>query len=124
MTPIVRRTHFLAGDGPVDHRDGAGHLDPAYEAALRAHVREGARRVVEKAFVGGTSSADPSAEQRGEEFVMTVTSGEDGGESSLDEMSSEERGGPFVVTYARTEFAYEADDSNPVNGTREPFPTS
>ena len=124
MTPIVRRTHFLAGGRPVDHRDGAGHLDPTYEAALRTRVCEGARHIAEKAFVRGTPSADPNAEQWGEEFVMTVTSGEDGGESSLDEVSSEERGGPFVVTRARTEFAYDADDSNPVDGTREPFPTS
>ena len=55
---------------------------------------------------------------------MTATSGEDGGELSLDETCTEENGGPFVVTGARTEFAYGADESNPSDGTCEPFPTT
>jgi hypothetical protein len=77
-----------------------------------------------QAFVGGTWSADPSAEESGEEFVLTVTSGEDGGASGIDEESDEERGGPFVTTSANVEFAYGTDGSNPSGATREPFPTS
>jgi hypothetical protein len=74
--------------------------------------------------VSGTSSTDASAEESGQEFVMTVTSGENGGESGNDEETSEERGGPFIETKARVEFAYDTDESNPADATREPFPTS
>lgn len=108
----------------VEHRDGAGHLDAAYEAGLRARVRDRARGTRERAFVSGPSSMNATAEESGEEFVMSVTSGVDGGESALDEETSEERGGPFVVTSATVEFAHGTDESNPRGATREPFPTS
>jgi hypothetical protein len=124
MNRFIRLRYPRSSARSVDHRGGDGHLDPAYESILRARVHESIHRDAEKAFVRGTSSADPTAEECGEEFVMTVTSGEDGGESRLDEVSSEERGGPFVTTDAQTEFAYDADESNPPDGTREPFPTT
>jgi hypothetical protein len=108
----------------VAHRNGAGHLDPAYEAALRARVIDRARHIGERAFVSGTPSADSNAEECGEDFVMTVTSGEDGGEAGLDSETDEERGGPFVETRASAEFAYGVDESNPAGATREPFPTT
>jgi hypothetical protein len=114
----------VVGSRRVDHRNGAGHLEPVYEAALRGRVRARVRVAAERAFVRGTSSSDPSAEESGEDFVMTVTSGQDAGESALDEESSEEGGGPFVETNAREEFAYDTDGSNPIGATREPFPTS
>ncbi len=122
MNRFIRLRHPPLDPRRVDHRGGDGHLDPAYESLLRARVHDGLRREVEKAFVRGTSSVDPTALDCGKEFVMTVTSGEDGGESRLDDVSSEERGGPFLVTSGRTEFAYDADKSNPPDGTREPFP--
>jgi hypothetical protein len=108
----------------VEHRNGAGHLDPTYEAALRARVHDRARNTDERAFFRGMTSTDASAEECGEQFVMTVTSGEDGGESRLDDETSAERGGPFVETTARREFAYGRDRSNPIGATREPFPRS
>jgi hypothetical protein len=108
----------------VDHRDGAGHLNPAYAASLYARASRRARATVERAFVLGTWSADPTAEESAEEFVLTVTSGEDGGEDRLDEVTLEEKGGPFVETSGATEFAYGADATNPKSGTREPFPKS
>jgi hypothetical protein len=108
----------------VEHRNGAGHLDPAYEAGLRARVHDRTRSTGERAFVRGTWSTDASAEESGEEFVWSVTSGVDGGESAPDEETSEERGGPFVETNANEEFAYDSDESNPPDATREPFPTS
>ena len=114
----------VVGIRRVDHRNGAGHLEPVYEAALRGRVRDRVQVVAERAFVSGTSSSDPSAEESGEDFVTTVTSGQDAGESGLDEESIEEGGGPFVETNARDEFAYDADESNPIGATREPFPTS
>jgi hypothetical protein len=91
----------------VEHRDGAGHLDPIYEAELRGRVRAEARAVDEWAFVRGRSSRDPDAEDAGEEFVMTVTSGVDGGESALAEETEENGGtlgGPFGPD-TRGEFA-------------------
>jgi hypothetical protein len=108
----------------VEHRDGAGHLEPAYEAELRRGVSDRARRAAERAFVNGTSSTDRSAQESGEGVVMTVTSGGDRGESALDEETSEERGGPFVETSAHMEFAHGTDRSNPAGATREQFPTS
>ena len=110
--PVIRA-------GSVEHRNGAGHLDPTYEAELRARVRDRARKTGARAFVSGTCSTDASAEESGQEFVMTVTIGENGGEGGNDEESS-----PFVDTSARVEFAYDTDESNPADGTREPFPTS
>jgi len=66
----------------VDYRGGDGHLDPAYESLLRARVHDsGVQRGPVKAFVNGTSSANPTAEAWAEDFVMTVTSGEDGEET-------------------------------------------
>jgi hypothetical protein len=108
----------------VDHRDGAGHLDAFYQARLNARISEHAHKPRDRAFVSGTWSADPSVEESAEEFVLTVTSGEDGGESMLDEVATEESGGPFVETSATTEFAYGSDRTNPIGATREPFPTS
>ena len=78
---------------------------------------------MDRAFVSRTCR-DPTAEESAEEFVLTVTSGEDGGEGRLDEVTLEERGGPFVETSAATEFAYGTDSTNPSGATREPFPTS
>jgi hypothetical protein len=84
----------------TDHRNGAGHLDPTYEAALRVRVHDRARHTPERAFVGATLRRNAIAEECGREFVMTVTSGEDGGESGLDEETSEDRGF-FVETRSR-----------------------
>jgi hypothetical protein len=115
VAPVVPRR--------VEHRDGAGHLEPAYEAQLRLDVR--ARRVVgERAFVGRASSAGSLAEQSGEEFVMAVTSGGATDELALYDEATEERGGPFIVTNSSLEFAYGTDESNPLGATREPFPRS
>jgi hypothetical protein len=69
----------------VDHRGGDGHLDPAYEFLLRARVHDGVQRGPAKAFVNGTSTANPTAGAWAEDFVMAVTSGEDGGESGVDD---------------------------------------
>jgi hypothetical protein len=85
----------------VDHRNGAGHLDPTYEAALRVRVQDRARNTGAPAFVEGTARINATVEEVGREFVMTVTSGEDGGQSGIDEQTSEDRGGLFVHTMPR-----------------------
>jgi len=109
---------------PVDHWDGSGHLDRAYEKKLRARLRGDSVRSAERAFVHRGSPADASAERAGEAFVIAATSGEERATFELDEMSAEERGGPFVVTTGCVEFASGSDETNPRDGTREPFPTT
>src|SRR5579859_5668949 len=92
----------------VDHRNGGGHLDPVYEAALRVRVQDRARTTTERAFVSAASRAEPGAEESGEKFVTTVTCGGDGEEAPRRDETSAERGGPFVTTSASVEFAYDA----------------
>ena len=106
---------------PVRRRDGAGHLDPKYAKELRAL---GGRDDVGEttAFVQRPRSKDDLAEELGEEFVMTATSGEDEGEDVANQAVPEELGGPFVLTDANTEFAEGTDASNPKGAKREPFP--
>jgi hypothetical protein len=107
----------------VRRRDGTGHLDPKYASELRSRsLEDSAEREDKRAFLGGPRSADDRAEELGEEFVETVTSGEDEGEDVLDQHVPEEDGGPFIVTSAATEFANGTDASNPEDATREPFP--
>lgn len=100
-TPPVTTAHR------VDHRDGAGHLDAAYEASLCERASHCARNANDRAFVSGTWSSDPAAVEAAEEFIIAVTSGENG--SMLDAVMPEENGGPFVETSAATEFAYDTD---------------
>jgi hypothetical protein len=122
MTNIVVPRDLRLGR-PVDHRDGSGHLDRAYERQLRARVRDGVRGA-ERAFVHGGLRANAGAERAGEAFVIAATSGEESAWFELDQMSAEERGGPFVATTGSVEFASGSDESNPSDGTREPFPTT
>jgi len=114
-TPVVTRA------ARVDHRDGAGHLDAAYMTRLRERASHGARKASDRAFVNGTWTSDPSAEEAGEEFVIAVTTCENAGESMLDMVTTEENGGPFVETSAATEFAYGAEPSSPTAARRGPF---
>ena len=100
----------------VKRRDGAGHLDPKYAAELRA--RSGDQRKDDDRAFGG----DALSQELGEEFVETVTSGEDEGNEIRDQRVTEELGGPFTVTTAGTEFAGDVDGSNPKGASREPFP--
>lgn len=106
----------------VEHRDGAGHLEPAYEAELRSRVQGRARRAGERAFVSGTWSANPNAEKAGEDFVIMVTSC--GNDDSAREDRSAGRGGPLVQPSGGVEFAYDTDESNPMDANRQPFPIS
>lgn len=111
--PTRPATRAVSTSGPreLDHRNGAGHLDPTYETALRASVGDRAHNAAERTFVRGVST-DDSAEERGREFLMTVTSGQDGGELALDEETSEERA-------ARTAFGDRVDTGSGDSGTAE-----
>jgi hypothetical protein len=65
---------------------------------------------------------DEEAQQLGEEFVRSVTSGEEAESEMEEEAQDEEQGGPFIITTAREEYAYDSDESNPPGAEREPFP--
>ena len=113
---------------PIKRRDGSGHLDPAYARGLMelsGHAPGGGHHDSDdKAFLKHARSKDELAEGLGEQFVGTITSGEEQGEEALDALSPEESGGPFLVTKGKTEFADDVDASNPEDATREPFPTT
>jgi|HubBroStandDraft_1064217.scaffolds.fasta_scaffold53033_3 hypothetical protein len=105
----------------VHRRDGAGHLDPKYAATLRAISREGRVEDREEAFVG-THTKDDLAEEMGETWVETATTGEDTSQAVFSQDVPEDEGGPFVTTTAGQEFAEGTDASNPQTAKREPFP--
>jgi hypothetical protein len=109
----------LNGKPAMKRRDATGHLDPAYAADLRARIEEGHPKDDDRGF-----AKDALSDELGEEFVETVTSGEDEGTEIRDQDVTEELGGPFTVTTGGTEFARDVDESNPKGATREPFPRS
>ena len=71
----------------------------------------------------GTRSKDDFAEELGEDFVGSATSGEEQTLEARDAVVDEESGGPFVTTPAKREFAEGLDASNPEDAEREPFPS-
>jgi hypothetical protein len=115
---LAGREATLAGPKPrqaeVKRRDATGHLNPKYAADLRA-LRS--PKDDDRAF-----ASDALSQELGEEFVETVTSGEDEGNEIRDKRVTEELGGPFTVSSGGTEFASGVDPSNPRTSTREPFP--
>ena len=107
----------------LQRRDATGHLTPQYAAELLSHRGELGAPNDDRAFGTSAIRRDALAEELGESFLRTATSGgEDDGDEALDEVSPEEMGGPFIVTTGATEFAHDTDESNPPDATREPFP--
>jgi hypothetical protein len=107
---------------PVQRRDGAGHLEPAYATKLGELSAETAPEKEPPSFVRQARSADPLAEELGESFVRAATSGEDDEGARLDAVVEDEMGGPFVETPASREYAHGTDASNPKGARREPLP--
>lgn len=105
----------------VRRRDRPGHIDPQYGKQLQS-FSEGHSDESNRAFIRGPRSSDPLAEDRGEDFVEAITSGEDPTPNLLNARVPEEDGGPFIETDADTEFAEGTDESNPDTALREPFP--
>lgn len=106
---------------PLRRRDGSGHLDPDYATALlEKSGKTGTGN--DKAFLPKPCSADAFAEELGEEWVETATSGEDEAQDAFNQEVAEDFGGPFVETDEQTEFAHGTDASNIEGATREPFP--
>jgi len=97
---------------------------PAWDEVEIDEQRENAGRP-ESGFLSKRAYADDDlAEEMGEEFVMTATSGEQAAEDLRNQDFPEEWGGPFVVTSGRTEFAYGSDPSNPKDAEPAAFPTA
>lgn len=69
-------------------------------------------------------SRDDLADELGQNFLESATSGEEAIESIRDRHLAEEEGGPFVLTSSAEEIAEDDDPSNPEGATREPFPTT
>jgi hypothetical protein len=102
-----------------NHRDATGHLDAEYERRVRAGVR---RAQDDSAFLSGFRTREPLAEELGEAFLQSATSGEESEPERRERVLTEELGGPFVRTRASQEFAYDVDESNIAEATREPLP--
>jgi hypothetical protein len=107
---------------------GTPSADVTYERALlRGDLgdEEGPAREREQPeeLIRGAAH-DDLAEELGEEFVESATSGEQAAEDMRDEEVPEESGGPFVETSGNSEFAYGTDASNPKDAERDPFPTT
>lgn len=104
----------------VKRRDATGHWDADYERKVRGSSRpphdEG------RAFLTGFHTREPLAEELGEAFLESATSGEESEPERRERVLIEEEGGPFVRTRASQEFAYDFDESNIAEATREPLP--
>jgi len=103
--------------GPKDGRLAAEEnlqlADPV-EAA-----QEDVRVLPEKPLFDRDGRDDDLAELLGEEYVRSVTSGEEQGVELRDEPTPEEEGGPFIESSAKKEFGYSPDEGEP-----EPMPLS
>jgi hypothetical protein len=111
---------------PVKRRDGAGRIDPQYARELLAKARE-TRNDDDApenmhAFLKAARAGEPLAQEMGENFLETVTSGEEREAERRDQITPDEVGGPFVVTTAGEEFATGTDESNIPEALREPLP--
>jgi len=104
----------------IKRRDATGHLDAEYERKLRASSQP--PRDDGQAFLTGFYTGEPLAEEMGEAFLRSATSGEESEAERRDRILPEESGGPFVRTRASVEFAYDVDESNIAEATREPLP--
>jgi len=101
-----RRSQAARKNGPIP--EGDRQLSDPIEAA-----QEDPRDPPERALFDRDDSGrdDDLAEMLGEEFVRSVTSGEEQGVELRDEEVPEEEGGPFVETSGQKEFANTEDDS-------------
>lgn len=73
---------------------------------------------------GGVSYAgDELAQELVDEFLRSVTSGDDAGEEMMDHETPDECGGPFLIRSGRSIFVRGSDESNPVDGSREALPS-
>ena len=107
---------------PLKRRDATGHLDAEYERRLRQSSGTSDSSHQDSAFLSGFRTREPLAEELGEAFLQSATSGEESESERHEQVLTEEEGGPFVRTRASQEFAYDFDESNIAEATREPLP--
>ena len=81
------------------------------------------REVTEPFLDRPAGGRDDLAEELGESYVQSATSGEESALELQNEETEEERGGPFVVTTAAQEFADDVDESNPEDAEPAALPT-
>jgi len=136
--PAKKRASVKASVKPrVTRRPTAAARTAATKAKQRATPKRRkriAKRVLRRrddadAFLrvradGKSRTRDDFAEELGEDFVGSATSGEEQALEVRDSIIDEESGGPFVTTPAKREFAEGVDASNPEDAFREPFPSS
>jgi hypothetical protein len=104
---LTRHDPLGSGVRRTDHRDGAGHLEPSYEATLRHRASRRACAKKERAFA--STRADATAEEIAERTVLAMTSGGSGDESTLCPTATEENGDPLVDALTLTEFSDDGD---------------
>jgi len=105
----------------LKRRDATGHLDPDYQRGLLEKARAG-RDGEQRAFVEGPMAPDDLAEELGENFIESATTGEGQESERREQTTPEESGGPFVPSSGSEEYALGTDESNIAEATREPFP--
>lgn len=115
-------------------KPAAERTDPARSASLRRAARDAAQRHALRAddthaFVPDPSKGDARvhddlAEELGEGFLATATSGQESGQEALDAVVEEELGGPFLETDGEHQFAPGTDRSNPRGAEPAAFPTA
>lgn len=92
------------------------------EARRRAARPDDAHAFVSDPAEHRAPVADDLAEELGEDYVASATTGEETGQESRDEVVPEETGGPFLKVAGDREFAPGTDPSNPADAERAPFP--
>ncbi len=120
---MASRTSSTSTTKPkVQRRDAAGHIDPQYAKELLAKSGKSQNTTDENAFLATSRAGEELAEELGESFVQSATSGEEATPERNDRVREAERGGPYVITADAQEFASGVDASNPRTASREPFP--
>lgn len=71
---------------------------------------------------GPMRASDSLAEELGEDFVASITSGDHAAEETRSADYAEEFGGPFIASRAEDEFADDIDESNPIDAEPESLP--
>ncbi len=102
-------------------RRGDGDLDGGAERDLWLRSDSGDAFIADPGE-GPLRISDDLAATLAEDFVRSVTSGDDADEETREEVLPEEIGGPFLETSARTEFARGVDESNPADAEAEALP--
>lgn len=93
-----------------------------------SHVRHHPRSDDGNAFIpdpeGGPMKLDGDVdEELTEDFMLTVTSGNEAGEDVRNQHVPEDEGGPFIMSTSGEELADDIDESNPADADREASPS-